>query len=86
VERGLHHRFSQLFKPGTKLISVEAGSKESNKKKKKKGEKKQKEKKKNYCYYYLYGRRERSTYKKRKESATERSRCGKWRQGRIATC
>ncbi len=39
MERGLHHRFNQLCKPGTKLISVEEGSKESKKKKKKKGKK-----------------------------------------------
>jgi hypothetical protein len=72
VERGLHHRFSQLFKPGTKLISVEAGSKESNKKKKKKGEKKNRRRRRRTTATTIYTEEEREAHIRRGRRAQQK--------------
>jgi hypothetical protein len=71
VERGLHHRFSQLCKPGTKLITVKAGSKESKKKKKKKGKKNRRRRKKTTATT-IYTKEEREAHIRRGKRAQQR--------------
>jgi len=70
VERGLHHRFSQLCKPGTKLITVKAGSKES-KKKKKKG-KKNRRRRRRTTATTIYTKEEREAHIRRGKRAQQK--------------